>query len=297
MENSEAKSNSVAAVKSLECPICGGSMALSGQADYYDRIGPYKTPIYLCSSCDIFYRDVDEARMVDHYYAASYIQSKNEQRFFNARIGFLRCMLSLVKRYTEAQFKDVHDPLSLVDFGCAYGHLLELAAEDGIRAAGIELNEGLVAFCRKKGLVVYKDLKELPEKVDAVTSIDSLYCVADCRALLADIKGCLKSGGVFIVRVTNRNLYTKLVGKYLHKGDLSTIGDAIVSYSARGINKLLALSGFEVIKMIPDHGKGKKLSFSKKLLYVAGKPLTLMTAKRVILTPGIIVVARVGTES
>lgn len=294
MKNTKPKYNSSFSVKPLECPVCGQSMAFSGQADYYDRAGPYKTPIHFCKSCDIFYRQVDDARRLDHFHAASYVQRTNEQDLFHTRIKFFRYVLSLVEKYAKAEFRDAHRSLRLVDFGSSYGHLLELAEDNGMCAVGIEINEDLLASCKRKGMVVYKDLKELPEKVDAVTLIDSLYYVPDCRAVLADIRKRLSAGGILIVRVTNRNLYARFMGKYVSRGDFTTIGDAIVGYSVRGMRKLLALTGFRILKIIPDYGKGKRLGVRKKLLYWVGYALTLLAVKRVILTPGIIVVARVG---
>jgi len=278
--------------KSAVCPVCGRRTRLSGDAAYYDQSARYKTPVYYCGSCDVFCRDVDARRLVSHYYAASYVQSKNEQSLLHARIKFFRRILSLVSSYLPARDADESHRPTLLDFGSSYGHLLSLAQEQQFRAIGIELNDELVENCKEKGLCVYQTLDEFSGKVDAVTAIDSLYCVPNVRELLADIRACLKPDGVFLIRVTNRNLYARLNSRFLHKGDLSVIGDATVSYSARSIKKLLNLSGFRVAKIIPDYGKGKKLSARKRLFYLSGYILTLLTLKRYILTPGIIVVAK-----
>lgn len=278
-----------AACKAIECPICCKPMKLSGHGAYYDRSYRYKTPIYYCNDCDIFYRDVDSSKLVDHYYAASYVQKENEDRFFRDRMKFFEYVLQLVNKYSKRIF---HGEFCLVDFGSSYGHLLELAKDKGISAIGIELNEKLASSCREKGLSVYKQLSDICEKVDVVTSIDSFYCVPDGKQVLRDIKNILKPEGFFIARVTNRNLYVKFVKRYIRKGDLSGIGDATVSYSLKGIRKLLNISGFSVLKIIPDYGKGKKVGFIKgfyyRLLYLA----TIFTGKKYLLTPGIFIVAR-----
>ena len=57
----------------VACPICEESMIFAGQADYYDRSSRYKTPMYFCTLCDIFYRDVDHRVLIDHYYAVAYV--------------------------------------------------------------------------------------------------------------------------------------------------------------------------------------------------------------------------------
>jgi len=277
------------------CPVCGRRTRLSGDAAYYDQSARYKTPVYYCASCDVLCRDVDARRLVSHYYAASYVQGENEQSLFLARIEFFRWILSLVSGYMPARGADELPRPMLLDFGSSYGHLLSLAQEQRFRAVGIELNEELVDSCRKKGLCVYRRLDEFPGQVDAVTAIDSLYCVPNVRELLADIRERLKPDGVLLVRVTNRNLYARLNSRFLHKGDLSMIGDATVSYSARSMKKLLISSGFRIARIIPDYGKGKRLRARKRLFYLSGYILTLLTLKRCILTPGMIVVAKPET--
>jgi len=276
----------------IACPICGQRMTYSGDADYYDQSSRYRTPVYHCGSCDVLYRPLDHRRLVSHYYAATYVQDKNEEDLLRSRIGFFRWILSLVRSCGFSQVAGEPRPLTLLDFGSAYGHLLRLAEEQGYRAVGIELNEDLVKSCRQKGLVVLRGFEEFSEKVDAITALDSFYCVADPRELMAKIRDRLRPDGVFVARLTNRNLYAKFRSIFVRKGDWSAIGDATVSYSMKGIRRLLALSGFRIEKVIPDCGRGKKLAARKRLSYLSTYLLTLLTLQTRILTPGIIVIAR-----
>ncbi len=128
--------------------------------------------------------------------------------------------------------------------------------------------------------------------MDIITAIDSLYCVPNCREILAEMKSILKTDGILVVRVTNRNLYTKFMKRYVNKGNLNTIGDATISYSLKGIKKLFDLTGFQVLKVIPDYGKGKRLGFKKYVYYRLSYILTLLTAMRFVFTPGILVIAK-----
>ena len=280
----------------VKCPICRQPMILAGHANYSNRSSQYKTPMYQCSPCDIFYRVVDDAVMIDHYYAVSYVQKEYESWYYDSRINFFEFILVLALKYAKANSKEQTQQLSLVDFGSSFGHLLELAKIKEIKAIGVELNEDCLLSCKQKGLTVYKDIKEIPEKVDIITTIDSLYCVPNCREILAEMKNALKTDGILVVRITNRNLYAKFMKRYVYKGDLSTIGDAIISHSLKSLKKLFALTGFQLLKVIPDHGKGKRLSFKKNVYYLLGYILTLLTAKRFIITPGIIVIAKPNTR-
>ncbi len=263
-----------------------------GDADYYDQSSRYRTPVYHCGSCEVLYRPLDQRQLVSHYYAATYVQDKNEESLLRSRIGFFRWILSLLRSYGSSPVAGEPRPSTLLDFGSAYGHLLRLAEEQGYRAIGIELNEDLVKSCREKGLVVYRGIEEFSGKVDAITALDSLYCVADPRKLMAKIRDRLKPDGLLVARFTNRNLYAKFRSTFVQKGDWSAIGDATVSYSMKGIRRLLALSGFRLEKVIPDYGRGKRLAARKRLSYLSTYVLTLATLQTCILTPGIIVIAR-----
>lgn len=94
----------------------------------------------------------------------------------------------------------------------------------------------------------------------------------------------------------NRNLYARLRSRFIQKGDYSIIGDASVSYSLKGLKKLLSLAGFRVMSVVCDYGKGKQLPSRKAFCYRFCYLLTLLTCKTVILTPGIIVVAKISKE-
>lgn len=76
------------------------------------------------------------------------------------------------------------------------------------------------------------------------------------------------------------------------RGKLTSIGDSIISYSVKGIRKLLELNGCRVLKIIPDYSKGKKMTLTKKCNYFLCYLITLLTAKRIILTPGVLIVSQ-----
>jgi len=275
----------------FKCPLCASVMRQVGTARFYDENGEYQTPIFRCSDCDLLYRDVDSAKMVSHYYAVNYVQEVNEEHYRHSRTGFFKYLLSIASKYAGKTETDATPPV-LVDFGSAYGHLLEVAGQSGFHAIGIELNEKLVSSCRDRGLEVYTDIGQLPDKADVFLAIDSLYCVSDIISLINEIRSCLKPNGFFIARVTNRNLYASLISRFIKPGDFSAIGDAIISYSRKSLVKLLEGQNYRIVDVIPDYGKGKRLSFRKAFLYRLSYLLSLMFARKLILTPGFIVVAQ-----
>lgn len=274
----------------LNCPICSQPMKFTGQASYYDRKSKFKTSMYYCKACNIYYRDIENRQIVDHFYAASYVQRENESRFFLARQNFFKFILTVISKFFQSRGMTELSSLTLVDFGSSYGHLLELSKQWGFKAIGIELNEDLIQYCTEKKLIVFRKVDNLPEKVDIFTLIDSLYYLPNPREMLLKINVHLKEEGIVVIRITNRNLYTKLLGKLLYRGNLNILGDSIISYSLKSVKILFNLTGFEVIRVIPDFGQGKKLDSKQKIFYLLTSLLTYLSFKTIILTPGIIIV-------
>lgn len=281
----------------IKCPVCNQTMNYASNANYYGSSSRYNSEIYHCCSCNILYRHVAEDIINDHYYAASYVQSRNEKRFYDSRIKFFGYILSLVKKYSKYPHKNNNDGLSILDFGSSYGHLLDLAKEEGFKVIGIEVNENLIDACRKRGLTVYEGFNEISEKVDVITMIDSLYCVPNCRHIMSEVKRCLKHDGIVIARVTNRNFYARLNILIFRRDNMNLLGDAIVNYSLKGLRKLFISTGFKVLSVLPDYARGKNISVWKKMCYLFTYLVTILTMNNVMLTPGIIIIAKLNDST
>jgi 2-polyprenyl-3-methyl-5-hydroxy-6-metoxy-1,4-benzoquinol methylase len=275
------------------CPVCSSHIQLVGKASYYTKDARFKTDMYACESCDIYVRDVDSASMEEHYYAATYVQVDNERRFYDQRINFFRHIVSLITNHaSEINHSNVEN-LNIADFGSSYGHLLEAAAAAGIKSVGIELNKDLITYCTQKGMVVVNTLDELTEPVDVFSLIDSLYCVPNPREILSQMRDRLNPNGFIIARLTNRNLYAKVRNVGAKEKDFSILGDATISYSIKGAKRLFEQSGLEIAKVIPEIGNHKQsLGFRRNLLYSGTALLSTITGNRIVITPGIIVIAR-----
>lgn len=279
----------------ISCPVCNSPIKYIGEANYYTRDSKFTTPMYECRECDLYYRSVDSSLLDDHYYAASYVQVTNESRFREQRLNFFRYIIDLIDKTTRKQ--DATKPGILLDFGSAYGHLLEVAAERGYQSIGVELNQGLVKYCNNKGFKTVSSLDDITSPVDVVTLIDSLYCVAKPTEILARIHDLMKPEGILLIRITNRNLYVRLRRFFLQNSDMNLVGDATVSYSLKSISRLLENSGFEVNTVIPDTGRGKHQSIKMQVFYSITSAFSFVTANRWIFAPGIIVIAKAGVGS
>ena len=195
------------------------------------------------------------------------------------------------------------DRRRLLDIGCSYGHMIRLFANAGWTVQGLEPDGKCVDYARESGLnVVLGTFPEtsLDARQDVVTFIDSFYylLVRPVDALTATLK-LLESDGVLFMRLTNRThlvrayaAYARMTGKPLVVPD-PIIGDALVSYSPRGIRHLLTAAGFTDVEIQGETGKGKsEVPGIRKALYSALHAIDLLTLGRVVLSPGFLVWAK-----
>ena len=96
----------------------------------------------------------------------------------------------------------------LLDFGCGAGQFLELAAERGFRATGIDLSEGAVERARAAGLDAYSGTPAAVPAIaaggfDVVTLWSVLAHLATPVEDLAALRELLAPGGVAMVLTVN----------------------------------------------------------------------------------------------
>jgi SAM-dependent methyltransferase len=139
---------------------------------------------------DCFYRSFEEK------FRGSREQIKSRLRFY---LPFLE------------PFKQTQPCPKAVDLGCGRGEWLELLAENGFSAQGIDLDDGMLAACRERGLSFEKAdaidcLKRLPDASLAIVSgfhIAEHLPFADLRTLVQESARVLKPGGLLILETPN----------------------------------------------------------------------------------------------
>ena len=122
---------------------------------------------------------------------------------------------SLFMKNKNLYMKFAHDLLSLIgtrmiyaekrllDVGCGGGFLVEAAIENGFNATGIEYNQDIVSWAKKRGVPVEQgDLKSKlkdSDKYDVVVLSAILEHMSDPASLLTDCKKILNPGGIILV--------------------------------------------------------------------------------------------------
>jgi 2-polyprenyl-3-methyl-5-hydroxy-6-metoxy-1,4-benzoquinol methylase len=272
----------------MRCKICEQEMVEYAQGTYYVEAGKdFSTPFYYCKNCNTFIRQIDGNSIFSHMNAASYTALKNEEKFYKARINFFKYIYSIVRKHTSADIEN------WLDFGSAYGHLIQFLSQKNIDAEGIEIVEQVRKYAQSKGQMIFETINAVPtdKKYDVVSLIDSLYCTDEPTVLVQKLFSMVKENGLLVIRITNRNWLAKFRKKILKKEINRALGDATISYSKKSVTLLLENNGFKIIET-KSIEKGKSLPIKMKLFYTLTAILNIVSFGLINLSPGLIIVAR-----
>jgi SAM-dependent methyltransferase len=271
---------------SVACAICLDPAKKWGNANLRTARGKIATPISYCSGCDVFFRDMAEGVEVSHLEVAGYNRS-GEGRL-RRRSGLYRYLLSMV----ESELDD--GSASLLDVGTGHGRLLEIARDDGIDVAGVEVVQRLRRGVRSELQVpCWATLDQVRGRFRAVTFVDSFQYFDDPHQTMRDLARVLDKDGLLLLRVPNRNWLVQLVHRVKPDRQFEPLADAYIGWSLRGLRRLLNEHGYRIKQVrFLDRGlhRPKKLvsavdaalALVSRLTSISGRPISL----------GLIVVAR-----
>lgn len=213
----------------INCPVCGGarfrtvwrstpSRFLSDfRKGYYnlEALGiDMNTDFYIkkCRDCRFVFVN---PRLRSELYEVVYNEAKVDQnrdkqwarqesdlgylynthaKWVSSRI-LMRCLSYLHKRFDKPKNEN-QKRIGLLDYGCGYGHLLDLCRVFGIEAVGVDIDEYRIRFCRNKGLDVCKpDELDAARRFDAVISSSVVEHVNDLPGYFQYLSDRLDTGG------------------------------------------------------------------------------------------------------
>jgi O-antigen chain-terminating methyltransferase len=135
----------------------------------------------------------------------------------------------------------LRQPARALDIGCGRGEWLELASAAGFEASGVDIDDGMLAACRERGLAVQtadglQTLRALP---DASLAMVSAFHVVehipfeDVRALVAEALRVLQPGGLLILETPNpENLVVGASSFYRDPSHLRPLPPELLSFAA-----------------------------------------------------------------
>lgn len=197
--------------------------------------------------------------MSDGFYRAFEDQHRGSRELIKTRQrAYLPFIEPLQSLYPDA---------SALDLGCGRGEWLELLIESGFNASGVDLDDGMLAVCRERGLAVQtKDaVTGLQEQSDASLAVVSGFHLAEhipfeaLQSLMSESLRALKPAGLLILETPNpENIVVGTANFYLDPTHRQPIPPLLLSFLAE-------YCGFARVKVIRlqapvDLSAGRKLN-------------------------------------
>ena len=158
----------------------------------------------------------------------------------------------------------------LLDYGCAVGLMVKVAAESGWEAVGYERSEWAAQYGRKNfGLdIVLGDGQNVPRfegRFDVVTMWDVVEHLEHPRAVLETVSGWLKPGGLLALNTVNSSsVGARLAG--VHWRHLAP-PHHLQFFSRASLRRLLKDCGFEVLS---QHNQGVMMTADRRKTKLQG---------------------------
>jgi len=122
----------------------------------------------------------------------------NTHSKFYASINLLEAIFYMKNRFNKLR-NDEQKPITLLDYGCGFGHILDLCKPFGIEAVGVDIDERRIQFCKNKELNICKP-DELSEdiKFDIIISWSVVEHINDLNQYFQYIYKHMNKGGIFM---------------------------------------------------------------------------------------------------
>jgi 2-polyprenyl-3-methyl-5-hydroxy-6-metoxy-1,4-benzoquinol methylase len=279
-----------ASQKVSNCCVCAGSR--HGTLYELDRFH-----VVRCLRCGLVSLATSpDRKALEEMYGQEYFEQRQDYFFHDAvpesgndqgesvRENF-RAGLALVEEYASGR--------RLLDFGCAVGTFLSMAADAGWEVSGVDISDYAVAHCRDTlGFDArcgeLKDAGFASETFDVVTMWDVIEHLTDPVAQLAEVHRILKPGGIVLVDTPNEE---SLLRSLARVGYVATAGVLrypveklyhqyhLYYFTRRTLQDALAKNGFEPVlvtsRPIPDV-KGRARVLERVLVNMISIPERLL---------------------
>lgn len=132
-------------------------------------------------------------------------------------------------------------PAVALDLGCGRGEWLELLGESGFDARGVDLDEGMLAACRERGLAAQHGdaLAALRAQPDGSLALVSAFHLVEhlpfdlVRELIAEALRALRPGGLLVMETPNpENLTVGATSFYLDPSHLHPLPPGLLGFAA-----------------------------------------------------------------
>jgi len=168
--------------------------------------------------------------MSDSFYRAFEDRHRGSRELIKSRLAaYLPFLVPLTTSRTP----------TALDLGCGRGEWLELLGESGFMASGVDLDEGMLAACRERGLNVKTEdaLTCLRAQPDASLALISAFHLVEhipfelVQELISQALRALEPGGILIMETPNpENLVVATSGFYMDPSHLRPIPPMLLEF-------------------------------------------------------------------
>ena len=150
-------------------------------------------------------------------------------------------VLTKYNRFILKQFaRYIQDNDNVLDFGAGIGTFARLVKREGVNLHCIEKDGQQMEYLKENGFSCSAELPEKRDFYDVVYSINVLEHIEDDRAVLDEIRGILKPGGILVLWVPAfQILYSSFDRRVGH----------LRRYSRKGLKKKVAESGYDIKRL------------------------------------------------
>jgi SAM-dependent methyltransferase len=186
------------------CPVCGSS-----DWQDYSRSAPDPARLHFaqakCAKCGMIASDpqATESEM-EAYYSKAYYETQwpdPRQIVTTNRAAYAACEIPVME--SLGLRLGTFGGRRAAETGCGYGAMLSILRERNIRAAGCDLSESALAFCRSEGLNVargkFPGLPFAPASFDLVISMHVIEHVAAPFEFIGELASLLRPGGQLVL--------------------------------------------------------------------------------------------------
>ena len=182
--------------------------------------------------------------MIDGFYRAFENRFRGSRQLIKERLRVYLAFLEPLRALDPAA--------AVLDLGCGRGEWLELLQENGFRATGVDLDEGMLAACREAGLSARHGdaIETLKSLADASQIAVSGFHIAEhlpfdvLKTLVSESLRVLKPGGLLLLETPNpENILISTVNFYLDPTHQRPIPPLLLSFLAEH-------SGFARVKTL-----------------------------------------------